>query len=167
MNQKPQDAVELLITQHRAMEDLLKEVKDVEDHERRQQLFAEAGDLLTVHIKSEEEIFYPAVKAERTEDDLREELEEHLSLKRLLADLLELDATDKTFEAKLKVLTEQAEHHHQEEEEQLFPEVCRLLGRARREQLGREMWALQAELKKRGEPRETIVNETDAAAPLQ
>jgi hemerythrin superfamily protein len=160
------DAVKLLIAQHRTLEGLLNHVMKETGEEKRKALFAEAGDQLTVHIKSEEEIFYPAVKAARTEDILLESLEEHLSLKRLLADLLELDSSEKAFEPKFKVLKEQTEHHHKEEEENLFPKVLKLLDGRRREELGKEMLALQARLTRQGEPREAVINETDSAAPL-
>jgi len=166
MKHEPIDAVELLIAQHRAMEGLLKHVKEETDSGKRSRLFAEAGDQLTVHIKAEEDIFYPAVNVARTEGDLLESLEEHLSLKRLLADLLALDVDDKLFEPKFKVLKEQAEHHHKEEEEHLFPVVKRMIGQQQREELGRDMLALQHELKAAGEPREAVRNETATAAPL-
>jgi hemerythrin superfamily protein len=166
MEDKKVDAVELLISQHRAMERLLQQVKDADDASLRGKLFAEAGDQLTVHIKSEEDIFYPAVNAARTEDDLLESLEEHLSLKRLLADLVALDPDDKLFEPKFKVLKEQTEHHHKEEEEHLFPVVNRMIGQEQRAELGRDMLVLQRQLQKDGEPREAVVNETSAAAPL-
>ena len=65
----------------------MKTLKVSEDAAEHARLLAEVGDELTVHIASEEEIFYPAVRAKRTEDVLLESLEEHLSLKRLLADL--------------------------------------------------------------------------------
>jgi hemerythrin superfamily protein len=166
MTQDKMDAVKLLITQHRTLEGLLNHVMKETGEEKRKALFAEAGDQLTVHIKSEEEIFYPAVKAARTEDILLESLEEHLSLKRLLADLLELDPSEKAFEPKFKVLKEQTEHHHKEEEENLFPKVLKLLDSRHREELGKQMLALQARLTSQGEPREAVVNETDSAAPL-
>jgi hemerythrin superfamily protein len=166
-NEKRTDAVDLLISQHRMMEGLLEKALNESDDKKRSSLFAEAADHLTVHIKSEEEIFYPAVKAVRTEDDLLEELEEHLSLKRLMADLIELDPSEKSFEPKLKVLKEQAEHHHKEEEEHLFPEVPKLLDAAQRQAVGKKMLALQARLKQEGEPREAVANETSAAAPLE
>ena len=106
------------------------------------------------------------MKAQRTEDILLESLEEHLSLKRLLSDLMALDPSDKTFEAKFKVLKEQAEHHHKEEEEHLFPKVTKLLDAGRRASVGDEMQALQAKLRRSGEPRELVNEQTDTAAPL-
>jgi hemerythrin superfamily protein len=161
------DAVKLLISQHRSMEEMLEKVMKETGEEKRKSLFAEAGDQLTVHIKSEEDIFYPAVKAARTEDILLESLEEHLSLKRLLADLLALDPSEKAFEPKFKVLKEQTEHHHKEEEEHLFPKVNKLLDQPRREELGKQMLKMQMAMKKQGEPREGVVNETASAAPLE
>jgi hemerythrin superfamily protein len=161
------DGVDYLTRQHRALEELLALVAAEEDDGRKLELFRRAGDQLTVHLKSEEEVFYPAVKAARTEDILLESLEEHLSLKRLLADLLAMTPENRTFEAKFKVLKEQAEHHHKEEEEHLFPKVRRLMDATARAELGQKMSELQQQMTRAGEPRETVVHETGAAAPLQ
>ncbi|OWW21067.1 hemerythrin domain-containing protein [Noviherbaspirillum denitrificans] len=166
MSPQELDAVTLLIAQHRDLEDLLGRVADAMEEAEKKTLFAQAADLLTVHIKAEEEIFYPAVHRARTEDDLLEALEEHLSLKRLLADLNDMEPSDKSFEAKFKVLKEQTVHHHKEEEEHLFPAVLRLLDQAQRIALGDEMRVRQASLTRLGEPRETVSDETAAAAPL-
>ena len=160
------DAINLLTSQHREMEALMKRVFDTEETKAKQKYFAQAADQLTTHIASEEQIFYPAVRAKRTEDILLESLEEHLSLKRFLADLLELEPSEQTFEPKFKVLKEQAEHHHKEEEEHLFPKVKKSLAPNEREKLGDEMEALQRRLCSEGEPRELVVDQTDAAAPL-
>lgn len=159
------DAVQLLINQHREMEQQLDQICKADDAARRP-LFARVADQLTIHIKAEEQIFYPAVHMARTEDDLLESLEEHLSLKRLLADLLELEPEDKAFEPKFKVLKEQTEHHHREEEEHLFPAVLKVLGEQERGALGAQMLALQAQLTRQEAPRERVAHETAAAAPL-
>ncbi len=160
------DAIDLLVRQHREMEAAMKQVLEAGDDSQTKALFEKVGDQLTTHLTSEEEVFYPAVKAKRTEDILLESLEEHLSLKRLLADLLLLGPSEKTFEPKFKVLKEQAEHHHKEEEEHLFPKVKKILDGAQRESLGKEMMALQKKLDRQGEPREAVLDQIDAAAPL-
>ena len=160
------DAIDLLVKQHREMEAAMGAVLDAKDAAAGKSLFARVADNLTVHITGEEQIFYPAVKARRTEDILLESLEEHLSLKRLLSDLLPLEPDDQTFTPKFKVLKEQAEHHHKEEEEHLFPKVMKLLDASQREKLGNEMIALQRTLCREGEPREAVVDQTDEAAPL-
>ena len=160
------DAIDLLIRQHREMEAAMKHVLEAPAEAEKKALFSDVADELTKHIESEEQVFYPAVRAKRTEDILLESLEEHLSLKRLVADLLALEPSAQTFEPKFKVLKEQAEHHHKEEEENLFPKVKKLLDHDQRSALGEEMLALQQRLERKGEPRERVVNQTEAAAPL-
>jgi hypothetical protein len=114
----------------------------------------------------EERLFYPAVSARRTEDILLESLEEHLSLKRVLADLLELPADDVHFEPKLHVLEEQARHHHKEEEEHLFPKVRKLLSKGELEALGEQLETSEFELLE-GRPRLQAKTQTDHAAELE
>ena len=163
------NAVELLITQHRTLESKLEDLMtaiDAGSSARMKAVLAEVGDDLTVHISSEELVFYPAVKARRTEDILMESLEEHLSLKRLLADLLVLTPGEDTFKPKAKVLKEQTEHHHKEEEENLFPKVRKLLNDKELDELGDDMLSLQQRLRSEGDPRENVRSETDEAAPL-
>lgn len=161
------DAIDFLIAQHRTLEAHMQETLAQTDCDARAAAFARVADDLTVHIASEEQVFYPAVHAKRTEDILLESLEEHLSLKRLLADLIELPPDAQTFEPKFKVLREQSEHHHGEEEEHLFPKVRTLLGPDTLSTLGEQMAQLQQRLQREGEPREAVADETDQAAPLR
>lgn len=161
------DTVEFLIIQHRELEALFAGVLNASDAASCKRQFVNAADRLTTHIMSEEQVFYPAVRAKCTEDTLLESLEEHLSLKRLLADLLDLDPSEPTFKAKFKVLKEQSEHHHKEEEEHLFPDVTKLLDATQRESLGQAMAALQGQLQARGKPREAVSEQTEVAAPLE
>jgi hemerythrin superfamily protein len=125
------DAIDLLERHHRQLEQRFSALKEsdrpsIED-------FKAASDLLVSHITIEEQQFYPAVQARRTEDILLESLEEHLSLKRVLSDLLALATDDPQFSPKLHVLAEQLEHHHKEEEDHLFPRVKKLLDAEARE----------------------------------
>jgi hemerythrin superfamily protein len=161
------DAIEFLIDQHRLLEARLDAAVDATDAQAKASLLKQLGDHLSMHIASEEQIFYPEVKARRTEDILLESLEEHLSLKRLLADLLALSPTAQTYAPKLKVLKEQAEHHHAEEEENLFPKVRKLLGAKQLDELGSQMLALQERLGREGVPRELMAEQTTRAAPLK
>ena len=161
------DAIKLLVEQHRKLEAQMKTMVDAREPKARAAGLVRVGDDLTKHITSEEEIFYPAVKAKRTEDILLESLEEHLSLKRLLADLLTLDPAADTWEPKFKVLKEQTEHHHEEEEEKLFPKVRKALDTAELEDLGQQMLAMQQKLQCAGDPRDAVVEQTDEATPLK
>ncbi|CAN5350963.1 hemerythrin domain-containing protein [soil metagenome] len=160
------NAIDFLTAQHRTLEGLLKEVANSKKAGHGVAGFQKVGDHLTTHITSEEQLFYPAVRAQRTEDILLESLEEHLSLKRLLADLLALDPAEKTFAPKFQVLKEQTEHHHKEEEEHLFPKVRSLLTSDALEKLGSEMEQLQQQMQASGAPRKAVVTQTAAAEPL-
>lgn len=162
------NAIDLLITQHRAIEGKLAQWSEMVSSAAKRELFEQVAEHLSVHIASEEQVFYPAVKAQNIEGVLLESLEEHLSLKRLLADLRELDQPgDEVFEAKLKVLKEQTEHHHEEEEEHLFPRVGQRFDPQPLEQLGRQMEELQRSMRREGDPAAVVASQTDQAAPLQ
>lgn len=158
------NAIELLVQQHRKLESDLKALLEMAA-EKRQAKFDKVADLLMAHVLVEEQYFYPAVKAKRTEDVLMESLEEHLSLKRLLADLVAMPSTDPHFEPKLQVLKEQAEHHHDEEEEKLFPPTRKILSAEELEALGATMDAAQKKLLT-GHPRDLVRAQTDEAAEL-
>lgn len=159
------NAIEMLTKQHRQMEKALKAVIDAHASTRAAE-FARAADVLMSHVLVEERYFYPAVKAKRTEDILLESLEEHLSLKRLIADLLVLSPRDPSFEAKVHVLEEQAKHHHEEEEEHLFPKVTKLLTSDELDALGAAMGEAQAGLLAE-EPAAVAAEQTGKAARLK
>lgn len=160
------NAIELLESQHREVEDLFERFEKSDQAAAKRKLVEEISDKLAVHAAIEERHFYPAVKDKQTEDLLMEALEEHLSVKRVLADLLDLGPADDTFDPKVKVLKEQIEHHVDEEEEELFPKVAKLLDKDQLEALGQEMTATQVELEAQRKPREAVREETDEAAPL-
>ena len=160
------EATDYLTGQHREIEQALRDALDTDDAAVRRSRFLDIADALILHIASEEQVFYPAVHGERNEDVLLESLEEHLALKRLVADLLALGGDEVTFQPKLHVLRELAEHHHGDEERKLFPAVRDKFDAARRETLGREMAALQLRLQSEGKPRRAAQGQTDAAAPL-
>lgn len=160
------NAIKILMDQHREVEALFKEFENEESSERKQAIFDELADSLAAHAEIEEQIFYPGVKMKETEDLLRESVEEHLSVKRIIADAMQLDPEDEQFEAKLTTLQEQVEHHVGEEEGQLFPKVKKAMSDEELEELGIEMENLMATLMSEGEPRANVPDQTDEAAPV-
>jgi hemerythrin superfamily protein len=160
------DAIELLEAQHEEVEKLFGKIERAEEEEK-QDLFEQLADALAVHATIEEKHFYPATKSARTEELLQEAVEEHLSAKRLIADLMEMSPDDPQFEAKMKVLQEQVEHHVEEERTGLFPKVRKMLKKEELEDLGVVMEDLADELKASGSPRESVPAETGEAAPLE
>lgn len=160
------NAIKMLKQQHREVAKLFKQFEAAKSAKPRQETFNEIADALAIHATIEERHFYPAVKKQQTEDLLLESVEEHLEIKRAIADLLELDPSDDTFEAKVKVLQEDVEHHVEEEETELFPKVEKLFAEEDLDAIGEAMEETQGELKQAGNPRDAIPGETDAAAPV-
>ena len=104
--------------------------------------------------------------AEQTRELLHESTEEHLAVKRVLADMVELDVEDPQWDAKLSVLKETIRHHAREEEEgEVFPLVRKLMSKDELQALSGEMTRMFLEILEE-EPRFSVKNETQAAAPL-
>jgi hemerythrin-like domain-containing protein len=158
------NAIELLKHQHRQVEELFEKFERARGSQ--QQSIADAiADKLAVHAAIEDQHFYPATRTARTEDLLREAVEEHLSAKRVIADILDSDPSDPQFSAKVKVLKEQIEHHVKEEETELFPKVQKLFSKDELEDLAVVMQDTAEDLEK-GAPRESIPGETQAPSSI-
>ena len=160
------DAIELLEEQHREVEQLFEDLEQESSPERKQALFQELADMLAVHATIEERHFYPTVRDEKTEKLLLESVEEHLAVKRLIADLLKAEPEEPSFAAKVKVLKEEIEHHVEEEESELFPQARRLLGPEQLLAIAPELVSTQVELEEGPAPREAIPGQTREAAPI-
>ena len=159
------NAIDLLKQQHDEVEDLFEQLEDASSDGQKLALFQQLADNLAAHAAIEEKIFYPAAYAKQTEDLLREAVEEHLGVKRIIADLLALAPDDETFDAKIKVLKEQVEHHVEEEEGELFKAARKELGATELKRLGAEMEQLFDSLVEKS-PSAEVPAQTDEAAPL-
>jgi hemerythrin superfamily protein len=160
------DAIKMLKKQHREVEALFKELEKAKSAGPRRKTFEKIADALAIHATIEEKHFYPAAKKKQTEDMLLESVEEHLQVKRVIADLLKLDANDPTFMAKATVLKEDIQHHVEEEEDDLFPKVQKLLDDDELEAVAAAMQETAAELQEEGEPRMSVPSETREAAHI-
>jgi hemerythrin superfamily protein len=139
------DILELLEQQHKEVDELFLRIENGDGD--RQTLFIELADKLAAHAAAEERVFYPAVMTADTSDLLNESVEEHVSIKRVLADLLALKVDDSAFLARLGVLKEQVTHHaHKEEENKLFPKLRSALTHDERAALGNELLVVFEEL---------------------
>lgn len=160
------NAIDLLRMQHREADQLFEKLAKAAT-DRKEELFHQLADALAVHTVIEEKHFYPAsMDGPELEGLLRAAVEEHLGMKRLISDLLEIDVEDPVFDAKAKVLEEQVQHHVKEEEKELFPRVEKMLDEAALEALGRTMEATAKKLAGT-EPRNAVPSQTLSAAPLQ
>jgi hemerythrin superfamily protein len=159
------EALRLLEQQHRELEDLFEKFADTEDPDKRLELFELLADQLAAHTRIEEDLFYPAVLDEESEDLLRESVEEHLGMKRLIADLLEMSPEDEQFDAKMELMEDMLMRHVEKEEEALFGRVRRDVERGALVELGERMHELYCQLME-GEPRHAVVNQIRSAAHL-
>ena len=161
------NALELLKEQHEEVSKLFKKFEKLSDGStaERRELFVMIADRLSAHASIEEQFFYPSIKTDKTEDILRESVEEHLAVKRIIADLLDMEPTDENFDAKMKVLQENVEHHVEEEETELFKLVKKILNEDQLLALGIQMKAEFDELME-AEPRNEVPMQTDTAAPV-
>jgi hemerythrin superfamily protein len=160
------NAITMLKHQHREVEALFKQLHKARLGSARRTVFEKVADALAVHSAIEEKHFYPAVKERSTEEILLESLEEHLAVKRVIADLLRLDGDNETFAAKVKVLEDEVTHHVEEEEETLFPRVEQMFDDEALESLGDAMEDTQVALLQAGNPRQSVPAETERAATI-
>jgi hemerythrin superfamily protein len=138
------EATKLLKNDHDEVRAMFKEYEKTGDRAlaKKAKLFEQIRDALTAHAKVEEEVFYPAVKAARSEeakDDVREATEEHKIVKTLLSELDRMKPSDEQYDAKMKVLMESVEHHAEEEEKEMFKQARKYISKERLESLGEEM----------------------------
>ena len=166
------DAVDFLMDDHKRVDKLFRDFEDVdrEDADAVQELVEIACMELQIHSILEEEIFYPAVRAQVVDDDrehhdlLNEAEVEHETVDDVIAKLQELEPDDSMYAAYFNVLAEYVKHHVKEEETALFPYVRELgLDLA---QLGEEMRTRREELFAEMEADEGDADEGEASAEL-
>jgi osmotically-inducible protein OsmY len=134
-------ATELLKKQHREVRQLFRELKKTNAATGRRKTMEEIADQLGMHMKIEEERFYPAVRelgTKKAEKLVPEAYEEHHVVSLVLSELPKVDPNDERFEAKMTVLEELIEHHVEEEEKEMF-KMAERLGDEELEELGKQM----------------------------
>ena len=146
-----QDAVELIKSDHRKVEQLFREFEEAGDraYKTKQELVGQIVEELEVHATIEEEIYYPAVEAKARKDGkelIAEAVEEHHVVKILLGELGSMSSEDEPFDAKVTVLMENVRHHVEEEESELLPQSEKILDTDELTHLGEQMAARKQQL---------------------
>lgn len=126
------NALDLLREDHTKVKELFRQFEQAEDEATKKGIVDAALIELEVHAQLEEETFYPAVRDRVSGDEEHEELmdeadEEHHVAKVLIAELMEMDASESHYDAKFKVLAESVKHHIEEEEGEMFPAAAEVL----------------------------------------
>lgn len=146
------DAVELLETDHRRLEDLLAQGEKTTSRgvKTRNALLATLARELTAHELIEEKVLYPALQAHpQAKDIVLEGYQEHHVADLILAELKGLARDDEQWGAKFKVLKENIEHHIKEEEGEMFRTARGIFSREELRQLGGLMARMKADALKR------------------
>lgn len=129
------DALELLTAQHEEIEDLLAAVATTRDA----RVFDELAEKLVTHLATEQLLFYPLVARAMTVQVLDEVLQEHLVIKRVLAELVWLGVEDEAFAGKLERLASLLTGHCGWQEDHLFETVAESMPAETLTSLGRQM----------------------------
>lgn len=122
------NAIDILKEDHDEVKKIFKQFKQlVEDDappSEKAVLVKKACNMLLVHTKIEEDIFYPAVRRAIKDNELMDEAEvEHSGAKMLVNQLLDMLPGEELYDARFIVLGEQVKHHIKEEEDKMFAEA--------------------------------------------
>lgn len=112
------DAIALLKSDHRKVEDLFVQYEAADGGETKKALADQICMELKIHTTIEEEIFYPALRGQIEDDLIEEGYVEHDGAKVLVNDISNGHPDqDDHYDAKVTVLSEQVKHHVKEEEQ--------------------------------------------------
>ena len=145
------DPIELLKTDHRRFEKLLKDGEDTTERaiKGRGEILKALTSELTVHEAIEEQILYPALRPHTEAHEIvLEGIEEHHVADVLIKELHKVARDNEKWGAKFSVLKESVEHHIKEEERIMFPAARAALAREELLALGARMRTLKTELEK-------------------
>jgi hemerythrin-like domain-containing protein len=136
------DAITLLETDHRRLEDLLKQGEETTERAvaTRTQLLKTITEALGVHELIEEKLLYPALKRyPEARDIVLEGFEEHHVADLIVKELHDVATDNEQWAAKFKVLKENIEHHIKEEEGPMFRTARGVMSRDELRALGSQM----------------------------
>ena len=112
------DAVALLKADHRQVAKWFAAFEKTRSSSRKKSLARQICGALTIHMKIEESIFYPAfIAATRDKDMHHEAVVEHDGAKALIRQIARSGPSDDYFDSKVHVLSEMIKHHVKEEEQ--------------------------------------------------
>ncbi len=140
-------ATEILIQDHKKAMRLVEALEGAGDGTgAHAATFNQLAAALALHMREEEEIYYPALaQHEEFSDIMDDSVAEHEMVKQMLVQMNELAPSSPEFQDLLAQMKTALEKHVTEEEDDIFPESIEVLGRDTIEMLGKEIEALKAE----------------------
>jgi len=141
------DAITLLETDHRRLEDLLKRGEATTERavKERKALLDTIAAELTIHETIEERVLYPALKEHpEARDIVLEGFQEHHVADLIMKELYDTAVSDEQWGAKFKVFKENIEHHIKEEEGPMFRTARGVMSREELIAMGSRMASMKA-----------------------
>ncbi|CAN5576870.1 hypothetical protein BH10BDE1_BH10BDE1_33060 [soil metagenome] len=138
-NQEPMPVgiLTLLLKDHRAMKELMANLKEDKTNTKRFATFRKLEKLIHSHMIAEEKSFLEKIKNNpKFEDEAVEGLEEHEIHRVVIASIHRVKDADRRY-VRMKSFCEILTHHLREEEEELFPEYKRHTAKVTRRRVGR------------------------------
>jgi hemerythrin superfamily protein len=135
------DIVELIKSQHRQVDDLLKEAEEKAEQQDKAGIPAvlqQVAALLRPHSEAEESFVYPRIaELDRSErEEVHDSAAEHHHIEALLDELLTDDPETPGYDGKLAALVGELRHHVEEEEQELLPVLSEHCPDEQRAELG-------------------------------
>lgn len=129
--------IELLIEDHRTVENLFDRIEATQEPQGKQALCQELCAEFETHATAEEEVVYPEL--ERS-DELRKLAErsykEHEEARNLIRTLDFMAAEDEKWGATIHKLRDEIDHHVQAEENKIFPRMEQVFSRDKLNEMG-------------------------------
>ena len=118
------DAIALLKADHREVQELFANAEQIPKSTFKQEIVRQICHALTVHVQIEEEVAYPAFRQAGVTSRLMDEASvDRATIKELVEQLRNMNASDDYYDAKVKILSGYLTYHVKEEETKIFQEV--------------------------------------------
>ncbi|MBU7585081.1 MAG: hemerythrin domain-containing protein [Nostoc sp. TH1S01] len=143
---KAKDILSLIEAEHRQVEKLFTEAEKANKN-KLYEIFDQIYLALNLHARTEELVFYPALREyEKTAQYIEEAEEEHEEAEVLLEEIKALQPSDAEFKSKLTDLKEAVQHHVEEEESEIFEAVRGCISEEELIELGQEFQEAKVKL---------------------
>ena len=120
--------VQVLQTEHRAVEDLLERLAAEENEAEATELVKQIKRELMAHSTAEDRVVYATLEQNETmEEDIEHARDEHSGIDEKLMAVAEASPSDSDFKQKVRELAECVQHHVKDEEEEILPKASQLM----------------------------------------
>ncbi|NEE01460.1 hemerythrin domain-containing protein [Phytoactinopolyspora halotolerans] len=141
MSAPTRTVIDVIVEDHREVEELFKQLESTSDSEQLRQLADQVIAELVRHSVAEEQYLYPAFREHLDDgDELADhEISEHSEIEETLKELESLDVTEERFQTLVRELISEVRHHVEDEENDALPRLENACGRDELIELGQKV----------------------------